>query len=1008
MPPVIAAIAFKVALAFGIKFVTAYVIIAGVLKAVAIFVVSTLATKAFTPSFKSRAQRQTIMIKETAVPHRILYGERRISGAVTFIATSEDNRLLHLVITLCAHEVESIDTIIFDNQPIYLGFIDTAGDFEDFVTKGKYGVPDERNQVPISYPVRIQKSLGDEAEGVQPFPDLVSDTNGKWSNAHAQTGHAKIYIRLDSHRKYAYLWKAGVPNISAIVKGKKVLDNRTSETHWSPNPAVCIEDYVRTSVVNSGIGGSASDIDTTSLDTAANVCDEFVDTVQVQHHIDNEHPIWGGVKLGTNILRFSWDPVADTFLRFQTGDKVRVFIISGLLPTGLSEGVDYYVIVLRGMRADSTEQDREGEAGEDHNVLPLPQPWPNQIQLATSYINALKGTMINLTGSPSGFTTIRKIAEPRYTCNYLLEVDREPQDILKEMASSMNPLGGGLSRIGGKWFFKAASWVTPTITLAEDDVIGPIDMQTNVSRDARVNTITGLYITPQHFDQPTTYPEITNSMYVSEDGEKLPLQIDFPATSRPSAVQRMAKIILEDARQAITVRAAFSLTSIQLVASDNFTFNNTRFGWSGKFFRVADLRLSTREVSIDGGDAAPVDVVELDFKETAEGIFDWNSGEETTIDLSSNTDLPNPFEINPPISIQITEEIVVPTGITAISKTTVSWGESTSGFVDRYEIEYKLNADSTWIFHDITTTLTTDIFDLAAGLYDFRVRAKTALGTVSEWLEHTQELFTFRDKPGDPTNLSVIVSEGQAYLSWTQSVDVDVRWGGQVEVRHDSDTSTPDWANSVGIGSGNVHGNTTEAIVPLRDGHLLIKFVDIAGNKSANAASVKVLQHSVHNWATLDTASEEPGFTGSKTQVVVSGSTLRLDVDGNGDVFTTGTYVFAANSIDVSSVLNLRVTPTVTVVTSLVNDLIDSRSGNVDDWLNWDGVEGSECDVRMEMRTTPDDPGGSPTWSAWERLDANVVTARGLEYRTQYTSTDDEANIAASVLSVKVEERLVL
>ena len=97
-----------------------------------------------------------------------------------------------------------------------------------------------------------------------------------------------------------------------------------------------------------------------------------------------------------------------------------------------------------------------------------------------------------------------------------------------------------------------------------------------------------------------------------------------------------------------------------------------------------------------------------------------------------------------------------------------------------------------------------------------------------------------------------------------------------------------------------------------------------------------------------------------------------------------------------------------TVVTSLITDLIDSRSDNVDDWLRWDGVEGSECDARCEMRTTLDDPTGAPTWTAWEPLDANVVTAWGLEYRLQVTSTDDDANIDISVLSVLVEERLAL
>ncbi|KKL23544.1 hypothetical protein LCGC14_2424320, partial [marine sediment metagenome] len=525
---------------------------------------------------------------------RILYGERRISGVVTFVATSHGTRLLHMVITLLAHEADEIGTVFFDNVAIYPGFIDGNG----IVIKGRYRREQQGHKTRDL--VRIQKSLGDEGPATQPFPDLVSDmalsptTAHRWTNAHKQTGHAKIYIRLHGGKG---TFRSGLPNISANVRGKKVTDNRTAATHWNPNPAVCMEDYLRTSALNSGISVPVADIDTTSLDAAANICDEFVETLQLTHVVDNDHKIWGGARIANSAVRFSGDSDTQTFLTFQTGDRVRVQIMDGTLPTGLSEGVDYYAIVMRHMRTKANVFD----TGDEMGVLRfIPGVWPTTMRFATSYTNAIKGTFITFSGTSTGQFSVFKTAEPRYACSYLIDVDREPGEILGEMASAMNPLGGGVSRIGGKWFFRAAAWVAPTITFDEEHVVGPIEVQTDAGRKDLVNTVTGLYVAPIMFDQPTNYPEITNSMYVTEDGAKIPLQVDFAATSRPAMAQRMAKIVLEDARQSITVRAAFKLHAMQLVPGDTFTFDNTRFGWSGKSFRVTNWRMSTQQSSLGG------------------------------------------------------------------------------------------------------------------------------------------------------------------------------------------------------------------------------------------------------------------------------------------------------------------------------------------------------------------------------------------------------------------------
>ena len=80
-----------------------------------------------------------------------------------------------------------------------------------------------------------------------------------------------MYARLEFD---ADAFPNGLPNISAIVQGKKLFDPRTSTTVYSTNPALAIRDYLTDNIY--GFGSSSSEIDDTSFTTAANICDENV------------------------------------------------------------------------------------------------------------------------------------------------------------------------------------------------------------------------------------------------------------------------------------------------------------------------------------------------------------------------------------------------------------------------------------------------------------------------------------------------------------------------------------------------------------------------------------------------------------------------------------------------------------------------------------------------------------------------------------------------------------
>lgn len=203
-----------------------------------------------TPAIQARDRLLTI--RQSIAPWQIIYGRARVGGTLTYVY--ENSGILWMVITLAGHVCEEIGDIYLDDEVVTL-------DVDGLVTSGRYA----------NY-VRIKKSLGTEAG--QPFPDLITDTGGEWTDAHRQTGRTKILIGMSANRD---VFASGVPNVTAIVKGRKVQDPRVSPSGsaWSANAALCLADYLSNSEF--GVGADfATEFDTDTLVAAANACDEQV------------------------------------------------------------------------------------------------------------------------------------------------------------------------------------------------------------------------------------------------------------------------------------------------------------------------------------------------------------------------------------------------------------------------------------------------------------------------------------------------------------------------------------------------------------------------------------------------------------------------------------------------------------------------------------------------------------------------------------------------------------
>ncbi len=148
--------------------------------------------------------------------------------------------------------------MFFDDESI-------AFDVDGNSTADKYLYDDD---TPV---VRVKRFLG--ADDQVASSDLISDAASKWTSAHRLRGNAYAYVRIGWKEG---LWPNGIPNISFVVQGKSLFDTRTQSTpaSFGINPALMVYDYLRNSLY--GLNVPASEIDTGSFDTAANVCEESV------------------------------------------------------------------------------------------------------------------------------------------------------------------------------------------------------------------------------------------------------------------------------------------------------------------------------------------------------------------------------------------------------------------------------------------------------------------------------------------------------------------------------------------------------------------------------------------------------------------------------------------------------------------------------------------------------------------------------------------------------------
>lgn len=271
--------------------------------------------------------------------------------------------------------------------------------------------------------------------------------------------------------------------------------------------------------------------------------------------------------------------------------------------------------------------------------------------------------------------------------------------------------------------------------------------------------------------------------------------------------------------------------------------------------------------------------------------------------------------------------------------------------------------------------------------------------------------------PAPLSNIQINVLSGNVVqVRWDEILEADVRAGGGIFVRHAGVSTGANWAASMSLLAQPLDGAVTQTILPYLPGTYLFRVRDSSGLWSEIASAI-VLDHSVSTYTSLSTIRENPAFEGEKQNLSLVEGNLRIlamgfnaipnvnaiPVFNSAGTTVQGLGIYYFNSvIDLGETKHIRVRRHMIGFNEKISDVFNERSGTVDSWESWDGVEDAPGDCWLEVRHSLLDPVSNP-WSGWTRIEATELTTRWLHARGLVFTTDAAYTFVVEELGLNID-----
>ncbi|MEO1950880.1 phage tail protein [Thioclava sp.] len=601
--------------------------------------------------------------------------------------------------------------------------------------------------------------------------------------------------------------------------------------------------------------------------------------------------------------------------------------------------------------------------------------------------------------------TVDDATETRYALNGIVDTSQTPQTVIRAMLTSM---AGHAVRRSGQWYVLPGVYRPPSMILTDGQATGSLKLVTRLSRSDNFNSVRGTFVSPENDWQVDDFPAYESAAYLAEDrGRKSWQDIELPFTISASMAQRIAKIELEQARRQMSIEWPGNLSVMQVGCGDVVSVTRDRWGFEGKPFIVTGFTFEKADNGL---------IPSLRLAETSPLVYDWDTTEVQIYAAAPRTSLDDPFDIFPPGITEVTESLYATRQNAVKARTTVTWSESLSGSVDRYELEGSLDGGDYELLA-ITPNLTASIDDITPGNWKFRVRAVTILGADSDWSSVvTKKITGLGAEPAALVDATLQAAGGLAILKWDLHAELAVRIGGHIVIRHSSN-AVPSWSNSVSVDE--VSGAQTVAVVPLVPGAYIVRARDSSGILGP-ATTLFASGAQAVPFTAVGMLQEDDTFTGAKEGCGIVSGGLQLSSGDlissfasiaalpsiaypTGTVAGQATYDFATN-FDLGTVRTVRLRREIDMAVISLTDSIAGRLGNVSTWSSISGTGGADADAWVEVALTDDDPAGTPVWGDWRLVENDEVTARGIKARAKMKTLDPKYTPRISVLRLHADE----
>jgi hypothetical protein len=589
--------------------------------------------------------------------------------------------------------------------------------------------------------------------------------------------------------------------------------------------------------------------------------------------------------------------------------------------------------------------------------------------------------------------------------------------LLENVRELLKGCRGYLPYTQGKYNLIIETTGTASITITEDDIIGGYNLQTP-TKNEKYNRVIVSYVNPDRNFQvdEVQFPPIDDSglpsadrhatMKTDDGGFLLEGRFEFgKVITNTYQAEEMAEVILRRTRDALRLSINVSFSAYDLAIGDIVNITHSSIGFSAKAFRVLAIKFN------------PDYTLGLDLVEHQDAHYTWATKTQATAIPSTN--LPNPFTIQPPASVTLSDTLIEYNDGTVIVALDVAIGASPDSFIDFYQVEYKLSTDSNFIIYAQGSGLNHRVLNVIdQQTYDVRVKAVNTLGVSSSYVSAQRKIVGAIEPPSDVTDFSCNILGQEAHLGWEQISDLDLAF---YNLRFSEATDgTADWQNSVALVE-KVSRPATSISVPARAGTYLIKAVDKLGNFSSNATAIISNVTSALNFNNIATQSEHPTFAGTNTNTVISDNAIELDSSelfdaasgdfddettrffdsgvANADFVSSGNYEFA-NVIDIGAKHTARITASLTQTSDNPDDLFDNRSGDFDDAAsNFDGDVAANCNAHIEIATSDD----NSTYTDFRTFVIGEYTARYFKFRVVLISRDLASTPVVSQVTVTLD-----